>query len=118
MNISFDGIGEVIATFAVEADAELAPGDAVVITGDGEVGLGSDGGQICGVAVTVAQDGYAGVQIGGLARVRYSGTVAPAVGWDLLSTDGAGGVKAPATGGAACLVVSVDEEAETAVIKL
>ena len=118
MNISFDGIGEVIATFAAEDAAALAPGDAVVMTGDGEVGLGETGGQLCGVVVTVAGDGYAGVQIDGLAQVNYSGTTAPAVGWELLSTDGTGSVKAVETGGVACLVISVDEEAKTAVIKL
>ena len=118
MNISFDGIGEVIATFAVEAEAELAPGDAVVITGDGEVGLGSDGGQICGVVVSVAEDGCAGVQIDGLVRVNYSGSSAPTVGWDLISTDGAGNIKAAESGGVSCMVVSVDEQAKTAVIKL
>ena len=116
MNISFDGIGEVIATFAVKAETELAPGDAVVITGNGEVGLGSDGGQICGVVVTTAEDGYAGVQIGGLVQVNYSDSAAPAVGWDQISTDGAGSIKAAESGGVTCLVVSVDEAA--AVIKL
>lgn len=118
MNISFDGIGEVIATFAAEDVASLTPGDAVVITDDGEVGLGSDGGQICGVVVTTAEDGYAGVQIDGLVQVHYSGSNAPTVGWDLISTDGAGNIKAADSDGVSCLVVSVDEEAKTAVIKL
>ena len=118
MNISFDGIGEVIATFAAEDTAALAVGDAVVVTGDGEVGLGAAGGQLCGVVVTVAEDGYAGVQIDGLVQVNYTGTAAPAAGWELLVTDGAGNVQAAQSDGVACLVVSVDEEAKTAVIKL
>lgn len=40
MSISFDGIGEVVATFLVEADCELEPGDVVCLTGDSRGGSG------------------------------------------------------------------------------
>lgn len=118
MSISFDGIGEVVATFLVEADCELEPGDVVCLTGDSEVGLGTSGGLFCGVAVTVAEDGYAAVQLDGLAVVRYSGTAAPEVGWAMLAADGAGNVTAVKENGLSYLVLSVDEEAKLAVVKL
>ncbi len=118
MSISFDGIGEVAATFQVEADGGVKAGDVVCITGDGEVGLGSAGGQFFGVALNVSEDGYAGVQIDGLAEVNYSGTTAPEPGWELLSADGNGGVTVVEKNGMSYLVVSVDEEAKTAVVKL
>lgn len=117
MSISFDGIGEVVATFLVETDSALEPGDVVCLTGEGEVGLGSSGGLFCGVAVTVAEDGCAGVQLEGMAAVRYTGT-APQVGWDMLAADGTGGVTAVEQNGLSYLVLSVDEEAKQAVIKL
>lgn len=118
MNIGFQGIGEVAATFKMEEDAELKHGDAVVITGNGEVGLGSEGGKVCGVALYVDEDGYVSVQIGGLVEVGYSGGIAPAVGWEMLAADGAGKVKVVDADGVSCMVVSVDEDAMTAVIKL
>ena len=117
MNIGFQGIGEVAATFKVKEGAELNHGDAVVITGNGEVGFGSEGGKVCGVVLHVDEDGYAGVQIGGLAEVGYSGT-APAVGWAMLCTDGEGKVKTTDADGVSCMVVSIDADAMTAVIKL
>lgn len=115
MSISFDGIGEVVATFRVSGS--VAPGSVVCLTDSGEVGPGSSGGHPCGVALSVSEDGFAGVQIGGLAEVRYSGT-APEAGWSALCADGDGGVKTVSTGGSSYLVVSVDEGAKTAVIKL
>lgn len=118
MSISFNGIGEVIATFKVEDMEALNAGDAVVITGDGEIGLGADGEQICGVVIGVEEDGCAAVQMDGLVQVNYSGSTAPETGWELLCVDGTGCVKAVESGGVSCLVVSVDEEAKTAVIKL
>lgn len=129
MSISFDGIGEVAATFQAEEDNTLKAGDAVCLTGDMEVGLGKDGDIPCGVVLSVAEDGCAGVQIGGLAQVRYSGTTAPQAGWCTLCADGAGGVSVPNSSGdgekaktgtqnAMYLVVSVDTVEKTAVIKL
>lgn len=117
MSISFEGIGEVIATFQVEEDGGVTAGDVVTVTGDGEVGLGISGGQFCGVAVNVAEDGAAGIQIAGLAVVHYTGT-APAVGYDILTADGAGNVMTAAENGFTYLVAAVDEAAKTAVIKL
>lgn len=131
MRISFDGIGEVAATFQVEESSALKAGDAACLTGDMQVGLGKTGDIPCGVVLSVAKDGCAGVQIGGLAQVRYSGTTAPQAGWCALCADGAGGVSIPekpetgtqadtqaGTHSAMYLVVSVDSAGKTAVIKL
>lgn len=136
MNISFEGIGEVIATFLAEEDSEVKPGDVVCLTGNDQVGLGEAGDIPCGVAATVSKDGCVGVQIGGLAEVSYSGS-APAVGWNMLAANGEGGVSvaapavaalaesgkdestaATAAGGVNFLVVSVDTVNGTAVVKL
>jgi len=117
MNIGFQGIGEMAATFKVKDGIELNCGNAAVMTGSGEIGTGSDGDLICGVVLHMDKDGYTCMQIGGLATVGYSGT-APVPGWQMLCVDGTGKVKAVAADGKEYLVISVDEAAETAVIKL
>lgn len=137
MDICFEGVGQVAATFKVNGGA-VQPGMAVTLTGNGTVGLGS--GAPCGVLLGGVRGGAAAVQIGGVAKVAYSGT-APAVGWKELVCDGLGGVKAVAkaaaktvagngdetgtgtdTGAAAeglkCLVLAVDQEEKTVVVKL
>ena len=134
MSISFEGIGEVTATFLAEEDSAVKPGNVVCITGNNTVGLGTAGTVPCGVAATVSEDGHVGVQLGGLAEVAWSGTTAPSAGWNTLAADGSGGVKVVAastttqpagstastssTTGHPYLVVSVDTADSTAVIKL
>lgn len=118
MDICFEGVGQVAATFKVDG-GELQPGMAVALTGSGTVGLGADGDTPCGVLLGGVRSGAAAVQIGGVAKVGYTGT-APAAGWQELACDGKGGVKASAKsgGGLKCLVLDVDEDGMTAVIKL
>ena len=118
MSMCFDGIGEVVATFQVEDGAELTAGNAVVITGNGEVGLGADGDKLCGIVLHMEEDGYASVQIGGLVETGYSDAAAPVAGWGMLCVDGAGKIKSVDSDGVDCMVISVDENAMTAVIKL
>ena len=60
--ISFEGIGEVVATFA--CGEGVAAGQVVKVTEDGTVGPCTDGEKFCGVALS-AEDGYAAVQLGG-----------------------------------------------------
>lgn len=119
MSISFEGIGEMTATFLAEEDSQVKPGDVVCLTGNGQVGLGKTADVPCGVAATVSEDGCVGVQIGGLAEVTYSGS-APTVGWNKLSADGEGSVSAAASAddGMSFLVVRVDTGSKTAVVKL
>lgn len=122
MSISFEGIGQVTATFMAEAveDAQdrVLPGMAVALTGDGTVGKGEAGDLPCGVALSVEEDGAAAVQIGGLMSVSYSGTTAPAVGYNTVACDGDGGITVVDGDGLSCLTVSVDGDSQTAVIKL
>ena len=50
--------------------------------------------------------------------MSYSGDTAPAAGWQSLVCDGAGGVRVSGSGGLSCLVLAVDTQARTAVLKL
>ena len=109
MEICFEGIGQVAATFQVSGENVLD---------NGTVGLGADGGALCGVVLCGVRGGAAAVQIGGTAKVSYSGTTAPAAGWQSLALDGAGGVKTVTTGGLNCLVLAVDKDEKSAVVKL
>ena len=79
--ISFEGIGEVAATFACGEGVKA--GQVVKLTGDGE--------RFCGVALS-AGEGFAAVQMGGLIRVAASGG-ALSEGWNRLLADGSGGVR-------------------------
>lgn len=117
MDICFEGVGQVAATFKVDGEA-AQPGMAVTLTGNGIVSPGADGGALCGVLLGGVRGGAAAVQIGGVAKVGCSGG-APAVGWQELVCDGAGGVRA-AAGGLKCLVLAVDEDenGKFAVIRL
>lgn len=116
MEICFEGIGQVVATF--QAEGELAGGMAVTLTGSGKVGLGESGKPLCGVTACAARDGEAAVQISGAAQVAYSGEKAPEAGWNALACDGKGGVTVAEEGGQSCLVLAVDADAKTAVVRL
>lgn len=110
--ISFEGIGEVVATFVCGEGVNA--GQVVKLTGNGEVGKCSDGDRFCGVALT-AEDGYAAVQVAGLVKVAAAEGVA--VGWNRLLADANGGVKKDsATTGGEYLVISVDSD--SAVVRL
>ena len=117
MDICFEGVGQVAATFKVDSSKAVQPGMAVTLTTGGTVGLGSAGDLPCGVLLGGVRDGAAAVQIGGVAEVGYSGT-APQAGWQMLACDGTGGVKGVTEDGLNCLVLTVDTAAGTAVIKL
>lgn len=115
MSVSFEGIGQVLATFEVEDG--VSEGAVVTVTANDTVGPGSAGDQLCGVLVRSEEDGMGAVQLEGMVSVSYTGT-APAAGYDMLVCDGQGGVKTAESGGFVYLVLSVDEESQTAVIKL
>lgn len=112
MEVCFEGIGQMTATFA--AKKALIPGMAVTVTGNGEVGLGEEDGEpLCGVTVGAARGGAVAVQIGGVVKVSCSGDDAPQVGWQKLVCDGKGGVKtADGADGVKYLVLAVDEAEE------
>ena len=114
MDICFEGIGQTVATFA--AGKALDPGVAVTVTGSGEVGPGGDGTPLCGVTVGAERGGAVAVQIGGVVKVGCSGD-APEAGWRELACDGKGGVRTD-TGGMKYLVLAVDEDKKSVVVKL
>ena len=110
--ISFEGIGEVVATFA--CGEGVTAGQVVKVTADGTVGPWSAGEKFCGVALS-AEDGYGAIQLGGLVKVPVSGGEVQA-GWIKLSADGSGGVKKDDSAGVEHLVVRV--ETDGAVVRL
>ncbi len=118
MDICFEGVGQVAATFQVDDEKAVLPGMAVALTDNGTVGLGAVGNEPCGVLLGGVRGGAAAVQIGGAAKVGYSGSAAPEPGWQSLACDGQGGVKAVSTGGLKCLVLAADTQDKTIVVKL
>ena len=109
--ISFEGIGEMVATFVCEEG--VAAGQVVKMTDNGTVGPCGDGEAFCGVAMEPRKGGAA-VQVKGFVTVPYTGELT--LGWATLAANGSGGVKANSTGVQA-LVVSVDG-VDTAVVCL
>ena len=73
MDICFEGVGQVAATFQVEG--EVQPGMTVTLTKSGCVGKGTDGKPPCGVVLGGVRCGSAAVQIGGTVKVGYTGAV-------------------------------------------
>lgn len=91
MSVSFEGVGQVCATFL---GGKLTEGQVVKLTGSGTVGACSAGDNFIGAALCCKDDACT-VQVGGFVTVSYSGT-APAAGWCALTADGNGGVKTAA----------------------
>ena len=112
MSISFEGVGQVCATFL---GGSLTEGQVVKMTGNGTVGACEADDLFCGVALCCKDDACT-VQVSGLVSVSYSGT-APTVGWTQLAADGKGGVKS-ASGGRTCLVADVNTTAKIMTIML
>ncbi len=112
MTVSFNGIGQVNATFLGEG---LAENTMVKMSGSGTVAACADGDSFCGKTLCCKDDACT-VQVGGFLTVGYSGT-APALGWTALAADGAGGVKS-ASGGRTYLVAAVDTVSKTVTIML
>ena len=114
MNISYDGIGELAATFRCSGVTE---GHAVKLSASETVAECSAGDAFCGVAVSVSKGGDAcAVQLRGMVTIPYTGT-APAAGSGILAANGSGGVKTAASGGS-YLIVAADTTAKTVTILL
>ena len=119
MDICFEGVGQVAATFQVkEKDGEdLQTGMAVTLKDSGTVELGANGDEVCGVLLGNVRGGTAAVQISGVAKVGYSGDD-PNVGWQELACDGTGKLTRPGSGGMKYLVLAVDEDKKSIVVRL
>jgi len=98
MNVSFNGIGQVCATFPCENAAE---GHAVKLDTAGAAVECADGDRFCGAALC-CRDGACTVQVRGFVTLPCS-SGAPALGWTALAADGKGGVK-PSAGSPEYLV--------------
>lgn len=112
MNVSFQGIGQVCATFLC---GDVKAGQVVKVTDKGTVGPCADNDPFCGVVMT-AKGGGCSVQVEGFATVSFSGA-APAAGFAKLAANGSGGVKTAADG-QSYLVVDADTAGKTVTIKL
>lgn len=110
MNVSFEEIGRLSVTFAQE---NCESGKVCKMGGNDTVVACADGDEFCGIIEGV-RGGYAAVMVEGFAEVSFSGGLN--AGFVSLCADGNGGIKAGS--GREHLVVSVDENAKTAVIKL
>ena len=114
MSVSFDGVGQVCATFL---GAGIQEGQAVKVSGRGAAAPCGDGESFCGAAVCCRDDACT-VQVGGFVTVGYSGDM-PEPGTASLCANGEGGVRAAGeSAGRACLVVDADAAAKTVTILL
>jgi len=112
MNIAFDGIGQVCATFL---GSNITEGQMVKLSAPGSVGPCADGDCFCGLALC-SRDDACTVQVGGFMTAPYSNT-APSVGRAVLCADGKGGVKS-ASSGVTCLVVDSNPTDKTVTFML
>ena len=105
MSVSFEGVGQVCATFL---GGKLTEGEVGKVTENGTVGACAADDGFCGVAICCKDDACT-VQVRGFVTVGYSGT-APGMGWRTLAADGKGGVN--------CLVADVDAAVKTVTMML
>lgn len=112
MNISYEGIGFLMVTFPDDGSVE---GQVCKLTSEGQVDGCIANDRFCGVVHSVEKH-MAAVQVEGFVKVRYTGT-APVLGYAKLTADGFGGV-CTSTDGQDYLVVQVDTDKRTAMIKL
>lgn len=108
MKVSFEGLGELVATFINGGDAKK--GKLVKLGDNATVSAASDGAVFAGMCIS-ANEGFADVMLSGCVTCPYTGT-APAVGYAKLVSAGDGAVKS-ASGGREYLVLKVDASAST-----
>lgn len=107
MKVSFEGIGENVATFEVETEgaAAAAPGKAVTLSANGKVRACAAEGEIpVGVALEV-RGGYAAVQTAGYVKLPCAAGLT--VGYQHVAVDADGKLTAAADG-RGCIVTDVD----------
>lgn len=114
--ISFEGIGEVTATFHAGNGVKL--GQTVKVSGDSAVAPCGAGERFCGVAVTQPRGGCVGVQVSGMVQVSCADPTVT-VGYVKLTADGSGGVKAASSGDKGSeYLVTADDGAGAITIKM
>jgi hypothetical protein len=117
--LDWEGIAAVYVTFkAATALASVVTasgvaaveGKAVTITGNGEVGFGSDGNKLLGLVDKYESDGYLTVQTGGYATFPGVSGSLPTAG-DFVVVNGSGAVKASTGAVGPAKAISVDNTA-------
>ncbi|GMV65065.1 MAG: hypothetical protein KJ050_14605 [Candidatus Omnitrophica bacterium] len=114
------GVGSLYGSFQIDGTSpnydltDANVGQAVGLSGNNEVDLGSNGGAFLGRLVSVQTD-IAVVQLRGVMRIPYNAASAPALGGTVV-LDGAGKVKSSASGRG--IVIALDSTAETADVLL
>ena len=109
MNISYEEIGQVLVT--CPAEKSVVRGQVVKMGANGLVAPCANGERICGLAVSVAEDGCAAVQMRGFAQIPCTDSgVKP--GFVKLVSNGTGGLRKASSEGACteALVMSNDGE--------
>lgn len=114
MKVSFNGFNETVATF--ETETEIAQGKLVKMSANGTVEACVADDAFIGVTVKSESDA-ASVQLKGYAKLTYSGTSAPSVGYNKFSSDANGNLTVD-TDGKEYLVIDVDTTAKTVGIML
>lgn len=115
MTNSYEGIGQVVATFMTEEP--VAEGQIVKLSATNSVGVCAAGEAFCGKVKVAARDGRGcAVALRGMVTASYSGNT-PGVGWCELASDGNGGVSEK-IGSRTYLVVDLDPETKTVTFML
>lgn len=115
MTYSYEGIGQVVATFM--AGEPVAEGQIVQISATESVGTCAAGDAFCGKVKVAARDGKScAVVLRGMVTASYSGNT-PNLGWCEMASDGQGGVSYK-SGARAYLVVDLDPDAKTVTFML
>ena len=119
--VSLLGAGETVVT--LKAGGEVALGQPVKLTADHTASACAENDGVIGVCVSKNKD-YLGVQLKGYLRMKFTGSLN--YGWQYLTADHAGGVKAAAASSTTeqmqrnrqCLVVDIHNVAGIAGILL
>ncbi len=112
--VSFEGIGEMMATFYAGSGVEA--GQVVKVDGDSTVAPCAAGERFHGVVMSV-KDGCAVVQVAGFAQLPCADSAVTA-GTVSLTADGNGGVKDASAGGTAVELLAVSAGDGTVTVKL
>ena len=71
MNISHNGLGELVTTFPTDG-SDISAGTLIKITGERAMAA-SEGNEIIGVAVDDSRNSRVAVQVGGYVKLKYTG---------------------------------------------
>ena len=115
MTYSYEGIGQVVATFM--AEEPVVEGQIVKITATESVGACAAVDAFCGKVKVAARDGKGcAVALRGMVTASYSGNT-PNLGWCEMASDGNGGVSYK-SGARSYLVVDLNPETKTVTFML